>query len=835
MSKLVGIIAFKIPEMEQTMKAQELGNALFGLQNMNSKQRSVRMVLCALSMQLTKYLTSVDRDKYEGDDTDEFLTDDDIGAVLDHPIDQKVYCSLKSQEISNALYGLQSMSNAHIDTRRLLAAILPAIRYPTTPFTPQGIGMALYGFQSMTCESKEVREIMSVLAQHIRALNTPLNAQVVGNALYGLQQMDATYPEVGDLLTALSEKVRTSFHGPLNSQAIGNAFYGLHHMSSESPGVRDIISALSEVIEKENPQLTMRSISNSMYGLASMSSDTLELRILLKLMSERVSECHETPNAQAVGNTLYGLQNMCSTEEEVLAFIKSFAKQIFKCSEPISGMFIAQALYGLKSMNTNGDSGVTRLIAALSMYIYRSTLVYSQDGKILATNLESLRNTSLKSSVQIAKDIIDRIQNDEPRGIIPLTGRDVGMMLYGLRGLCSDFVEVKALLAALLPSILATNTGFDSHFISSSVHGLQEMNHQVTEVRVLLSFLASKMDTKIIGTMNSKEISNVMFGCRNMESCDEVIMLLKAVEVQLNECTDLFSPVRVALCFNGLQNLKYSTEVKKILVVLCRKLEDCVEPFDENHIHLISYGFKSLRDVDDAFLRIILDKLCDSVIASKITLGPVGCSGILSGLRGCTMSGQRLISRALRSCEEVIDTMPMKKNVICNESSIFEGNELKNWRTLCQELQLYLKNDTTLSRSTHDKLEHSCRHLNEVLPRFQSVVRVGLFEKELYKLLKKEFQSENTDISVHEYVYSFECDVVIRGYSSPECIINVEIDGMTHNSVNRKKFCHRRDLFFESKGIKVIRISTIPLQSKQSETTYLEDLVNMVTAAAKVM
>eukprot|EP01041_Mallomonas_annulata_P007242 gene7242-14775_t len=66
-------------------------------------------------------------------------------------------------------------------------------------------------------------------------------------------------------------------------------------------------------------------------------------------------------------------------------------------------------------------------------------------------------------------------------------------------------------------------------------------------------------------------------------------------------------------------------------------------------------------------------------------------------------------------------------------------------------------------------------------------------------------QSQCT-VSVNEFLFGFEADVVMRLENGK--IVNLEVDGPTHDYPSRKRFCSLRDDLLREKNVRVVRLGT---------------------------
>ena len=238
-----------ISEIEYSFNAKNIGNALYGLQNMDASSEEVKGLLKALTVKI-----------------------------------RNSRANLNGQAIGNSLYGLQNMNASSDEVKDLLKALTVKIEDSEANLNIQEIGNALYGLQKMEARSKEVKDLLTVLNVKIRKSRADLDAQAIGNALYGLQNMEASSEAVKGLLTALTVKIRNS-RANLNEQHIGNALYGLKNMEASSEAVKGLLTALTEKISKSRSVLDAQHIGNALYGLQNMEASSEEVKDLLIVLT----------------------------------------------------------------------------------------------------------------------------------------------------------------------------------------------------------------------------------------------------------------------------------------------------------------------------------------------------------------------------------------------------------------------------------------------------------------------------------------------------------------------------------------------------------------------
>ena len=168
---------------KEELKAQNVGNALYGLQGMSSEVAEVRAMLAALVPQVKAC-------------KEEF----------------------KAQNVGNTLYGLQGMSIEVSEVQAMLAALVPQVKACKEEFSAQEVGNALYGLQGMSSEVPVVEEILALLFENFDISKVGFTAQNIGNALYGLKNMHASY--FADALVShllIRDKIDSTLYDDLDS------------------------------------------------------------------------------------------------------------------------------------------------------------------------------------------------------------------------------------------------------------------------------------------------------------------------------------------------------------------------------------------------------------------------------------------------------------------------------------------------------------------------------------------------------------------------------------------------------------------------------------------
>ena len=217
--------------------AKAIGNAGYGLQNLDGFQRSTRDLVAALA--------------------------EKVGASR---------ATLNAQAIGNAVYGLQNLDGSHASTHALVAALADKVSKSGAMLSAQEIGNAVYGLKNLDGAHTSTHALVAALAAKVRESGATLEAQHIGNAVYGLQNLDGSRGSTRDLVAALAVKVRDS-GATLDAQAIGNAVYGLQNLDGAHETTHALVAALSSRITG-NATCSWGDISGRIVGVSNGDVDT---------------------------------------------------------------------------------------------------------------------------------------------------------------------------------------------------------------------------------------------------------------------------------------------------------------------------------------------------------------------------------------------------------------------------------------------------------------------------------------------------------------------------------------------------------------------------------
>merc|ERR1711871_689542 len=470
--ELLAQLAIKISQSETDIKAQEIGNALYGLKRMSSDVHEVRMLLEAFVPKVAASRDSLDAQAIGNslyglqNMSTRHVEVRHLLGVMAVKINESV-AELDGQAMGNSVYGLQGMDSDAPEVRDLAQALATKFSYSSYYMNAQEIGNSLYGMQSMSSDHPQVRELVGAIMAKVLACRYELTSQEIGNALYGLQRMTSDNLEVCKLLRVLAKKIEQS-SSALDPQAISNALFGLQMMTSESKGVRSLVRAMTMKIELSWKLVGAQHISIALYGLQGLSSDVPEVRHLISAIVPNINSCRDDLGAKQLCMSLHGLRSMTSSWPEVRKLLASLADKASTCVDPLGSSDIGLALFGLQGMSS--DMHETRmLLSVLAAKIAGGfDTVYDANGTAFTFDPSTGEQIPLPPTVECAPATVVPVEGATTEGTEdavvvtkppvvptatvaapPMEADAIGNSLFGLQNCQTDCTEVSALLAAL--------------------------------------------------------------------------------------------------------------------------------------------------------------------------------------------------------------------------------------------------------------------------------------------------------------------------------------------------------------------------------------------------
>jgi very-short-patch-repair endonuclease len=156
------------------------------------------------------------------------------------------------------------MSSDVQEVRYVLGALAPKIEECREQLSSQEVGNALYGLQNMSSDVREVVDVLVAMTPKIEGCGQHLLAQHIGNALYGLQGMDDRLEQVRALFGALEGQLEL-FEGIMLPLDAAQAIQGLLDRKSPSTShIRELVGAKVTVQCESDPEETILHLASVM-------------------------------------------------------------------------------------------------------------------------------------------------------------------------------------------------------------------------------------------------------------------------------------------------------------------------------------------------------------------------------------------------------------------------------------------------------------------------------------------------------------------------------------------------------------------------------------------
>ncbi len=273
--------------------------------------------------------------------------------------------TLTTQAIGNSLYGLQGLSDHLVpEVRRLLHLMLPLVRDGLAggKISAQEFANALYGLQSQASNA-DVRSIIGEVVKAGISANVNLSPREIGIALFGLQQQRDDYPEVQTAFSFLLQQVLNKEVRAWDGLGVANCIFGLR--GSEigcCTASKRIIRRMLEILPQLQQPLEPRLIAACFSGLRGVTDQSL-LKPVSTLFSQQISKHpHESFSARMCQGILYGM-NACQDGAIVVqAMLPSLNNTVHQMGQKEVGLI----LYGLQSCQPHA-----RVVHAVDILIQR--------------------------------------------------------------------------------------------------------------------------------------------------------------------------------------------------------------------------------------------------------------------------------------------------------------------------------------------------------------------------------------------------------------------------------------------------------------------------------
>lgn len=553
---------------------------------------------------------------------------------------------LNGADISSALYGLHRLTDTHQEMRDLLSVLTPKIFQSLSIMTSPEIGSAFYGLKNMG-DSEEVQAVIAALTPKVLAISD-LHPQAFSMILFSLRNFQNNNAAVKQLLKVLVPKILTSTTDT-NCQNIGQALFGLRCMTADSREVTNILSALSvKIYNSSIPYFNHDSLSSVISGLRSMNSDVLEVRIFIRTICRKLNFMDDTNvlldklhtpilTTNHPANALEGGANKNQKKTMEKDFRKANTATSQNMKTPINGELglmtpntLAHALYGLRNMRSNYTE-IQSLLGVISnrMGTYSDDSSPKFSSREVGLALYGLKGMS--DEQEIVRTVLRKLCQAIQNSIGNISGRDFASAVYGLQSMTRNSIEARNVLSALTKKLRKSNLyKFSATDTGTCLFGLQGFSCEFPEVIELVKELSKK-----IGVLDSQAIGNGLYGLRRMTSnVPEVLTLLATVAPAIEASTAPLSPQELSNAFFGMQGMDSDyAEVEAIVAALLTKLSACSGPFTTQGLTCSLCGLQSMS-TNSSTVRLVLRLLEPKFRQCTESFSAHELSSCLFGLQG---------------------------------------------------------------------------------------------------------------------------------------------------------------------------------------------------------
>ena len=181
---LIPLVVRSISFSNDDNGAKSIGNAVYGLQNLDGFHETTRTLVAALAAKVRE-----------------------SGATLD------------AQAIGNAVYGLQNLDGSHRSTHALVAALAVKVRDSGAELDAQAIGNAVYGLQNLAGSHETTHALVAALSSRITGKET-CSWGDISNRIVHVSTGNVDKSVAHAELLACEDKNPTLFREPLGVESL---------------------------------------------------------------------------------------------------------------------------------------------------------------------------------------------------------------------------------------------------------------------------------------------------------------------------------------------------------------------------------------------------------------------------------------------------------------------------------------------------------------------------------------------------------------------------------------------------------------------------------------
>ena len=710
---------------------------------------------------------------------------------------------------------LQGKSFHSVEGKELLNLLLQLLQ--ETPLSGYHVAKSFQILRITPFYSDINAKFASILAEKLEGVSSISSIQL-GMCLYALSYNYAVEePALRSLLAAihshLSMMLPSSPENIFLQQSICNSLYGLQNMNASTPEIRAILSFLATKTEENEEEFTSKTLGMCFTGIQRMSSDVPEVLALTAALTKKLRLAKDILDVQSLGAILSSLQNFSCRDPTVQSLLRVVTLKMQKCPEKFTLKTLTMAGRGMQWL----ESGLKDVQAFLRAFTPKLDAFDQQLD--LECTLSLLRGlwglSSVDGAVRQYITVLAKKLRASPDLHIPLSRLSD---LVGLQNMSSDRDEVLQLLAAIISKIKTSSdagkeeggvfvTPIPVRQIAMCMYGLKSMSSDSRQVNLLVASLlpasyresllqgeSSEYPALDVNGMDSKMFGMWLHGMQHMHSARlEVRAMMRCFTAALHASKETQIDTRALY---GLQRMRDSIEAKELLDVIAERLKS--------------------------------EARSNSYFCSDMGLA-------LYGLRGVGASGDKwksLLTLWIKRMKE-IPSQPYKARYLSHLSNCYQSAVLVSFEsTALWESILHYQLDADFDEAVRNvKARWEEQKLQAPLSPALGV------EQEYGRAVELLIQRPDAVVETNASIHGFEADRVIRFTDNcQEIVVNVEIDGIHHNEVVKKKlFCRLRDRYLKTLGVKVFRIDITKHSSNRGESiqTFVKRMIQNELARSR--
>ena len=446
---LLAILAEGTERCRQRMDAQEISNAIYGLQNMqmNNNDIQLRKVIKALAKKCRLMQGS--------------FSSQSIGMIL---------CGVRGS-------GIEPSHDA-LEMESLIQEIAIKMREVsnTVQLSSQSCALAVGSLRSLSSSNAATRLLLSSLTPLIISSKELLSKDQVCHCIAGVRRMHSEQAEVMDLISAILSRASRNGEYP-SGKNLCHAVYSLQRMSDSNPVVQKLLRLLGDYIPDVRMSSTGtrlgdvhlcrgRDISMALYGLQGCAGSAAVLHLLHRLQPLFCQAVTDNDiDMKSIAMAMLGLRRLSSNSEEVRTILRDIATAIRILSAKgivFSGHALGMCMIGMQSMD--GSCSEVRDILRLLLSVMPAP----------AAEEEVYDNIITPEIMSKISENTDSVEYINPT----MDAQGFAMALYGLRNLSASTSsrEVHAFLGKLAPMLIPLAAKLTRRDASMALQGLRQLN-----------------------------------------------------------------------------------------------------------------------------------------------------------------------------------------------------------------------------------------------------------------------------------------------------------------------------------------------------------------------